>query len=233
MKCKASSSSKEQDLTCGAMDNICLQSLLQAKTCISSYDKSLRIYFIFKQQLNKETNIIMKKIITSIVAVFSMLFIAGCRELTVERMTTISTVVGRTAGYACELSKTKTEVKEAIAKVLDIASTVVPTNSQTFVEAWTPVIDVELKKLVDAGKLTAADAQLAKVALGVACQGIDYIFIKYPKAKEGKDLVSAAVTGFVNGYKSVVTAAFRAGEKPEIDEEVLKYLKSKMTTSAK
>ena len=170
----------------------------------------------------------MKKIIMSIVAMFAMIF-AGCKEMTVERMTSISTVIGRTAGYACELSKTKTEVKEAIAQVLDIASKVVPTNGQTFVEAWTPVIDVEINKLVDAGKLDAASAQIAKTALSIACQGIDYVFIKYPKAKDVKELVSAAVTGFVNGYKSVVTGALKAGEKLDIDEDALKYLKSKMT----
>lgn len=170
----------------------------------------------------------MKKIIIGAVAAAAAMFMVGCDKTpSVERMTTISTVIGRTAGYACELSKTKTEVKEAIAKVLDIASTAVPTNGQTFAQAWSPVIDKELAKLVEAGKIDAAGAQVAKVALGVACDGIDYVFIKYPKAKEGKDLVSAAVTGFVAGYKSVVTLAAGA-EKPEIDEEAFKYLKSRM-----
>ena len=176
----------------------------------------------------------MKKIIMSLVAVITAFFIAGCDKTpTVEKITTISIIIGRTAGYACELSKTKTEVKEAIAKVLDIASTAVPTNGQSFAEAWTPVIDGELKKLVDAGKIDAAGAQVVKVALGVACDGIDYVFIKYPKAKEGKELVSAAVTGFVAGYKSVVTDALKTGEKLEIDEEALRYLKSKMAVPAK
>ena len=178
----------------------------------------------------------MKKIIMSVVAAAMAFFIAGCdkgKDITPEKITTISTVIGRTAGYACELSKTKTEVKEVITKVLDIASTAVPTNGQTFVEAWTPVIDAELNKLVEAGKIDAAGAQVAKIALGVACEGIDYVFIKYPKAKEGKELVSAAVTGFVSGYKSVVTDALKAGEKPEIDEEALKYLKSKIAAPAK
>ena len=170
----------------------------------------------------------MKKIIIGAVAAAAAMFMVGCDKTpSVERMTTISTVIGRTAGYACELSKTKTEVKEAIAKVLDIASTAVPTNGQTFAQAWSPVIDKELAKLVEAGKIDAAGAQVAKVALGVACDGIDYVFIKYPKAKEGKDLVSAAVTGFVSGYKSVVTLAAGA-EKPEIDEEAYNYLKSRM-----
>ena len=170
----------------------------------------------------------MKKIIIGAVAAATAMFMIGCDKTpSVEKITTISTVIGRTAGYACELSKTKTEVKEAIAKVLGIASTAVPTNGQTFAEAWSPVIDKELAKLVEAGKIDAAGAQVAKVALGVACDGIDYVFIKYPKAKEGKDLVSAAVTGFVAGYKSVVTLAAGA-EKPEIDEDAFKYLKSRI-----
>ena len=174
----------------------------------------------------------MKKTMMAAVAAIASMFIAGCKdEVTVEKITTVSTVIGRTAGYACELSKTKTEVKEGIAKVLDIVSTVVPTNGQTFVEAWTPVINTEIDKLVAEKKLDAAGAAVAKTALGVACQGIDYVFVKYPKAKNTKELVSAAVTGFVKGYKSVVTLA--AGAKPEIDEDALKYLKSKMAASAK
>lgn len=159
----------------------------------------------------------------------SVLAFVGCdKDITPEKMTTVATVIGRTAGYACELSKTKTEVKEAIAKVLDIASEVVPTNGETFVQAWTPIIETEINKLVEAGKLDAAGGQVAKVALGVACQGIDYIFIKYPKAKEGKELVSAAVTGFVSGYKSVVTLKADTKAKGDIDEDALKYLKEKM-----
>ena len=127
-----------------------------------------------------------KNMIISIVAAATAIFMVGCDKTpSVEKMTTISTVIGRTAGYACELSKTKTEVKEAIAKVLDIASTAIPTNGQTFAEAWIPVIDAELAKLVEAGKLDAAGAQVAKLALGVACDGIDYVFVKYPDAGAG------------------------------------------------
>ena len=170
----------------------------------------------------------MKKIIMSAIMVFMAVFMVGCDKTpSVERITQIATVVGRTAGYACELSKTKQEVKDAIAKVLDTVAAVVPTNGETFVEAWTPIIEKELNALVEAGKIDAAGAQVAKVALGVACQGIDYVFIKYPKAKDAKELVSAAVIGFVNGYRSVVTLAAGTG-KPEIDEDALKYLKEKM-----
>ena len=160
--------------------------------------------------------------------------LTGCDKLpTPEKMTTISTAIGKTAGYACELSKTKTEVKEAIANVLDIVSKVVPGEGQTFAEAWTPVIAEELQKLVDAGKLDEAGAKVAKLALSVACDGIDYVFVKYPKAKEVKELVSAAVVGFVNGYKSVVKTDLAVGEKPEIDEEAYTYLKLRAVERAK
>ena len=169
-----------------------------------------------------------KMIVGAALVAVTALF-SGCDKLpTVERMTTISTVIGKTAGYACELSKTKTEVKEAIANVLDIVSKVVPDEGQTFAEAWSPLVDEELKKLVEAGKLDEAGAQVAKLALTVACDGIDYVFVKYPKAKEVKELVSAAVAGFVDGYKSVVKMSLATGEKPEIDEDAYKYLKARM-----
>ena len=57
-------------------------------------------------------------------------------------------------------------------------------------------------------------------------RSIDYIFNRYPKAKEVEELVSAAVKGFINGYRSVVT--LNAGNVADSDEEAYQYLKSKM-----
>lgn len=170
----------------------------------------------------------MKKTLISCIAAALAVFMVGCDKLpSVEKMTAISTLVGKTAGYACELAKTKTEVKNAIMTVLDVAVKVTPEEGKTFTETLAPVIDEELKKLVDAGKLKSDDAAIAKIALKTATEGIDYIFVKYPKAREVKELVSAAIEGFVAGYKSVVTLAANA-EKPEIDEEAYSYLKSKL-----
>ena len=166
----------------------------------------------------------------SVIGAMMMGFV-GCDKLpTPEKMTAISTVIGRTAGYACELSKTKTEVKEAILNVMDVVGAVVPTNGETFAEAWMPIADAEIKKLIDSKKLDEASGVLVKAAVSVACEGIDYVFIKYPNAKDVKELVSAATTGFINGFKSVVTLNLAANAKFEIDEEAYKYLKSKMPT---
>lgn len=170
----------------------------------------------------------LKIMMVAVVAFAMSMFIIGCNDtLTPATMNAVATTIGRTAGYACELSKTKTAVKEGINTVLDAIVKVVPGENQTFAEAWTPVITEELQKLVTAGKLDAAGANVAKMALGVACDGIDYVFVKHPEAKNVQELVSSATAGFVSGYKSVVTLA-AGSEKPEIDEEAYKYLKSKM-----
>ena len=66
------------------------------------------------------------------------------------------------------------------------------------------------------------------MALNAAAHGIDYIFIKHPKAKDVKELVSVSVASFVEGYKSVVTLTAGA-DKPEIDEEAYEYVRIKLS----
>ncbi len=158
------------------------------------------------------------------------LLVTGCDKLpTVEKMTTIANVVGKTAGYAAEIAGMKPEVKEAVMTVLDVAAKAVPAAGQTFTEAWTPVITEELNKLVAAGKLDQSGAAVAKIALTAATEGLDYVFVKYPKAKDVKELVGAATKGFIDGFKSVVGLA--ANAKPEIDEDAYKYLKVKLAAA--
>ena len=152
--------------------------------------------------------------------------VTGCKSLpseTVIRGTAES--IGKAAGYAVELGKTKTEVKEAIVTVLDIAAKVVPETNQTFVAAWKPLIDEEVGKLVADGKLKETDALLVKSALYVACEGVDLVFTKYPKAREYKNLVSAATGGFVTGFKSVVNSA--DGTRDSYDVDAYKILRAK------
>lgn len=160
------------------------------------------------------------------IAVACMAFMTGCKSLPSED-TIYGTAesIGRAAGYAVELGKTKTEVKEAIIKVLDIAAKVVPETNQTFIATWKPLIDDEVAKLVVAGKLKEDDAALVKSALYVACDGIDLVFTRYPKAREYKNLVSAVTGGFVTGFKSVVN--FTGGERAGYDKDAYKILRKK------
>ena len=171
-----------------------------------------------------------KKIVAVAMAVSMAVGIVGCEDLpSPEKMKTISTVIGNTAGYACELSKTKASVKEAINAVFNVVGKVVPKGDETFTKTWGPLIDEELQKLVEKGKLDEGDAKVARIALTAATEGIDYVFVKYPKAKDVKELVDAAVEGFIAGYKSVVS--FSANEKVEIDDGAYKYLKEKLSST--
>ncbi len=164
----------------------------------------------------------------------TMLF-TGCvfdenKTLDVEKTTTISTVIGKTAGYACELSKTKTAVREEISKILDITAKIVPAKDQTFVVAWSPVIDVEVTKL----SLGESETALVKTALKIACEGLDYVFVKYPTIKDKQELVNAAVNGFISGYKSVCSDAMKAsvlgadGLPSDIDHDAYVYFRTKI-----
>ena len=109
--------------------------------------------------------------------------------------------------------------------MLDVAAKVVPETSQTFIATWKPLIDDEVAKLVAAGKLKDEEAALVKNALYVACDGVDLVFTRYPKAREYKNLVSAATGGFVTGFKSVVS--FASGERAGYDKNAYEILRSK------
>lgn len=167
----------------------------------------------------------MKMFFAATIAVCAML-IAGCKSLPSEEVIRgTASSIGRAAGYAVELGKTKAEVKEAIIKVLDAAAKVVPETDQTFIAAWRPLIDDEVAKLVADGKLKDDEAALVKSALYVACDGIDLVFTRYPKARAYKNLVSAATGGFVAGFKSIVN--FAGGGRAGYDEDAYEILRKK------
>lgn len=167
----------------------------------------------------------MKKFIMAVMAAMCMV-LTGCKKLPSEDVIRgAAESVGKAAGFAIELGKTKTEVKEAIIGVLDIAAQATPAPDQSFADAWKPLIDKEVAKLVAEGKLKDADALLVKSALYVASEGADLVFVKWPAARAYKNLVSAAVGGFVSGVKSVVDVPDEA--RAEYDKDAYKVLKAK------
>lgn len=166
------------------------------------------------------------------VAVLVGIAFTGCVKdevPSVEKISAVAKAVGYTAGYACELSKTKTEVKEAISAVLDSAALVVPAVDQTFTDAWGKIVTKEIEQLVASGKLTQEQSEVVKVCANAATAGLDYVFNRYPKAKAVQDRVSAAVANFVAGYKSVVTLAAAPEAPATLDEDALAFIKKSIT----
>ena len=67
-------------------------------------------------------------------------------------------------------------------------------------------------------------AAIAKVAVSAATKGIDYLFdVKYPKAKEYKELVDAAIRGFTTGFLSTFSDTVRAVQL-DYDKDAYEYL---------
>lgn len=158
----------------------------------------------------------MKKIILTVAVAFitAITTLTGCKSI--PSATTVETTayaIGVVGGYACELSKTKTSVREGIVTVLDIAAKVTPATNETFVAAWTPIIDEEVGKLVTAGKISEMEGTLIKNALNIAASSIDFMFTRHPTWKEYQELVSAAVDGFVSGFESVVKSTDDSARK--------------------
>jgi hypothetical protein len=172
----------------------------------------------------------MKKTFIAIISAFLTL-IVGCKEPTVESMTVTATAVGRAAALVVNETGIDAKTRETIVDVLGTVAKVTPAPGQSFEDAWTPVVNETVDKMVADGKISDTQGVLVKSAFSVIVKGLDYIFtVRYPKAKEYEDLVTAAITGFSNGFlevfkveptKTVSSATI------DFDKEAFEYLKKR------
>ena len=175
---------------------------------------------------------------TRVIAIATMICatLCGCIKTAPDAATVAKTskAVGKAAAYAANYIADK-EVMTTIVTVVDKVQEVVPETNSTFVAAWTPVIEAEFAKLVEAGKIKADQAELAKSATFLAAEGIDYLFKANPKWKQYTDISQVAVKSFIEGFKSVVekkstmSAPNGVDDADDYDKEAYKYLKSKVT----
>lgn len=168
-------------------------------------------------------------------SMMACLAICGCKKdpPSVETVAQAATAVGKAAGYATQLISDKQLVSTIVTVVVNV-SAIVPATNDTCVSIWTPVVEAELKKVVDAGKLTDSQADLAKAAILLAAEGVDY-YCKYkldPTWKTYTELLNVAVKNVCSGFvtvvenKAVMTAPF--GQNTDsYDKEAYKYLSAK------
>ena len=173
----------------------------------------------------------MKHILMALMACAAL---CGCIKTAPDAATVAKTAkaVGKAAAYAANYVADK-EVMTTIVTVVDKVQEVVPETNATFVAAWTPVIDAEFAKLVEAGKLKTEQAALAKTATLLAAEGIDYLFKANPTWKQYTDISQVAVKSFIEGFKSVVekksalSAPNGVDDADDYDKEAYKYLLQK------
>lgn len=170
----------------------------------------------------------MKNVLMTIVAAFAVVF-SGCKQIpSVETMETTATAVGKAAGYVANQTKIDDKSRTVVIEIVTKAAEVTPAKDQTFVDAWTPIAKEITDKLIAEGKIDQGQALLINGAFGVACRGLDYLFtVRYPKAKEAQNLVSAAIKGFTTGFLTVfkpVNGAVSATASGDFDKEAYEYL---------
>ena len=141
----------------------------------------------------------MKKIMIACMA-FAMAFIFGCKP-TVEQMKNTATAIGYAAGLVANETPINDDARNAIVDILNEVRECVPSEGQTFADAWTPVIKEKVAAFVKAGKIDAATGELVTNVAIMAAKTIDYLFdIRYPEAKKYAELVSAGASGAIDGF---------------------------------
>ena len=163
----------------------------------------------------------------------SLMAITGCKDVpSADTIGTLSKTIGYAAGITCNLSNISPGCRKTIIEVLDIASEVVPGTNETFTTAWTPIVKKTVDEFVENGKIDKGEGALIVSAMGVATSGLDYMFdVRWPKAKQYKELVSAGTKGFIEGFKSVVNMTAESKSTFDYDKEeydkAIKFLAKK------
>lgn len=144
----------------------------------------------------------MKKILMCIVALATVCF-SGCTP-TEEQINKTAVAVGYAAGLVVNQTKIDDITRNAVVQVLGEVRSCVPSDGQSYADAWKPIIESKVAELVQVGKLNEKYASLVIKTASYVPQAVDYFFEKYPKIKKYEGLVKAGVSGVIDGFLDVV-----------------------------
>ena len=129
--------------------------------------------------------------------------IVGCTP-SEEQIKQTATAIGYAAGLVANETPIKDEARNAVVEVLNEVRACIPAEGQSFAEAWEPVIKSKVAELVAAGKIDEATGTLVTSVALMAAKGVDYLFdVRFPKAKQYANLVTAGAGGAIDGFLTV------------------------------
>lgn len=174
----------------------------------------------------------MKKIMIAFVGLFALMLV-GCKTTpTTDTMYATSYMIGGSTGMVMNNADIDNDSRNEIIAIVNEVKGCTPEAGQTFKEAWTPIAERHVAKLIEDGKIDKEKEDLILSAFNTVVMGIDYLFdVRYPQAKVYKDLTEAAINGFCTGlletYKPA-NDALRATPK-KYDERAYKFLMDKVS----
>lgn len=154
----------------------------------------------------------------------------GCKSLpTSDTMYSTANAIGVATGMVANGTEIDDASRNAVCDIVTEVAKCVPNTNETFSAAWTPIAKEHTGKLIAEGKISTTQGVFVMKAFSIAVSGIDYIFeVRYPTAKQYKELVSSAVNGFTDGFLTVfkpVDGATSRSRAVMFDIEAYEWLK--------
>lgn len=145
----------------------------------------------------------MKRIIS--IALLSLITaISGCKTIpSQESVTLISKGIGAAAAVACNLNEVDQSTFVAITQIVSTVRMTIPSEDSTYALVWDPIIQKELNKIYDDGKLTDDQFHTCNKITKMITVGIDYLYSKHEVWKTYNDLSICVIDGFCEGFVSV------------------------------
>lgn len=166
----------------------------------------------------------MKKLIGIIMAA-ALFALSGCTP-SEDQVKATATAIGYAAGLVANETPIKEDARNAVVEVLTDVRSCLPSDGQSFTDAWTPVVKSKVSELVESGKIDAATGELVTSVALMAAKGVDYLFdVRFPKARQYANLVSAGASGAIDGFLAVFKPV-NERSSIKVDKEAYQWFKT-------
>lgn len=155
----------------------------------------------------------------------------GCKttEITSESAYKLGTSAGLATAYAVKFSNIDEQSQHVIVSITSELSNVIPTNTQTFIEVWNPIVEKRISEYIEKQMLDDKQKQLIELTFNIVVEAIDHLFIKNDKLKSNTDIMLSAINGFCTSFNSLMipSKTFASKITYDVDSEMYMYLKCK------
>lgn len=125
----------------------------------------------------------------------------GCKTVpTADTVYLVAHAGGSATALVMNETKLDADKRTVIRDIVNEIRECTPEVGQTLEAAWTPVAQRHVDLLVEEGRIDSAAATLIMTGFKTVMVGVNAIENRYPQIRANRDLLSAFVTGFTDGF---------------------------------
>lgn len=155
----------------------------------------------------------------------------GCKttEITLDSAYKAGASAGLATAYVVKLSNIDSQSQHVIVSITSELSNIIPTNTQTFIEVWNPIVEKRISAYIEKQMLDDKQKQLIELTFNIVVEAIDHLFVKNDKLKLNADIAFSAINGFCTSFNSLMipSKTFASKITYDVDSEMYMYLKYK------